>query len=514
MSTATPTPAQPDPDPEFDWDDDLAKLLGGDAGASSVAPPAPIGIDTDEVQKLLSQPPNPANRAVLDGLSDMVRRHRLPKEDAAAPNQFEDGHDEGVDVEPDETDPALEAGPGSRPSLVPSFIDWERAEAEGKVKTTAAAANSKIAVADAALERKLRREQAEEERKLRREALAEERKGQRKAERKQSRRERKARRQAARAALVRRARENTVGMYAMTVYATAAAVAVGGQISVAAARDWPIMFGIGMAVFIEGTALAMALTALAQRLKGEKALLARSLTWLFALFAAGINYYTHAEDQVLAVILGASSLTAITVYEIRSAAKHRDALRDNEMIGAPATQFGWRTWVVHPRLTFAAWKQDVSARLAGEAAHLMAAAVAAAEDRAARRAAEAEVERARREAKKAGLPPVVLTFTDEPVHTAPFIAQPAAPVRAEVPEDTAAAVAPKAIASPRPARKAPVKPAPKPSTTSDAQVLEGLKALAEAENGAVSIKRARREYGLGSDRAKRLLAEAGLLTTD
>ncbi|WP_112137193.1 DUF2637 domain-containing protein [Glycomyces dulcitolivorans] len=77
-------------------------------------------------------------------------------------------------------------------------------------------------------------------------------------------------------------------------------------------------------------------------------------------------------------------------------------------------------------------------------------------------------------------------------------------------------------ASKTPARQAPVKavkrrPGPTSPRLDDAAALERLKAIAPDEGGHLSIKRARAELGCGSDRAKRLLAEAGLLapeTTD
>jgi hypothetical protein len=93
----------------------------------------------------------------------------------------------------------------------------------------------------------------------------------------------------------------------------------------------------------------------------------------------------------------------------------------------------------------------------------------------------------------------------------------AEPDRTDVPKPAAReAKAAPAEAHPvrKPARKAPASsPKPAAAHASDAEVIKGLKTIAEAE-GAVSIKRARREYGLGSDRAKRLLTDAGLLAPE
>jgi hypothetical protein len=86
--------------------------------------------------------------------------------------------------------------------------------------------------------------------------------------------------------------------------------------------------------------------------------------------------------------------------------------------------------------------------------------------------------------------------------------------------ETPAVVSKAVPAAPRPVRKAPAKPAAKPSpkTTAirvdDAEAIKRLQALTPDANGHVSTKRARAELHCGSDRAKRLLAEAGLLAPE
>src|SRR5699024_1129921 len=117
---------------------------------------------------------------------------------------------------------------------------------------------------------------------------------------------------------------NMPAVYSSGIYGMALYVAVTGQISMATERGWPVVFGIGMAVFLEGLALSMALTSHQHRLIGERALAPRVLTWVAAGFASAVNFVGHADDLVMATVLGASSLAAITVWEVRSGAKHRD----------------------------------------------------------------------------------------------------------------------------------------------------------------------------------------------
>lgn len=111
-------------------------------------------------------------------------------------------------------------------------------------------------------------------------------------------------------------------------------------------------------------------------------------------------------------------------------------------------------------------------------------------------------------------------LTDTEVYTfiPPQVADDQAP-KATEPATPAAPVP--AAAAPRPTRKAPAKQATAKGAekaaaprVDDAEAMTRLRALAPDESGHVSIKRARAELHCGSDRAKRLLAEAGLLTPE
>lgn len=234
-----------------------------------------------------------------------------------------------------------------------------------------AEAEIRRADADAAAERKLRMEDAR--------ATREDRSRARKDAGKQERRDDRAQRRTARrratvkriSAAVGYARSNAPGVYSAVVYGLAVSVAVGGQISIATERGLPVVAGVGMAGFVEGLALSMALTAHQLRLRGERALLPRTLTWVAAVFAATLNAYAHREDLVLAVALGAASAVGIVVWEIRSGAKHRVALRRKGLIPQPATRFGVRRWLRYPVETLRAWSLDIRLRVSPEADSLL-----------------------------------------------------------------------------------------------------------------------------------------------
>ncbi len=169
---------------------------------------------------------------------------------------------------------------------------------------------------------------------------------------------------------VEHVRNDSVRAYCGVVYAMAVGGAVYGQLTNDDLGPTPVR--VVIAVALEGLALAMALTALQQRLVGERALAARALTWVGALVAAGINLAGHWDNQVKATVLATLSLVGIVVWEIRSGAKHRAALRALGMIPPPPTQFGWRRWLRYPYVTWRAWSLDIRDRVTGPGAALLA----------------------------------------------------------------------------------------------------------------------------------------------
>ncbi|WP_335991691.1 hypothetical protein [Glycomyces sp. MUSA5-2] len=388
---------------------------------------------------------------------------------------------------------------------------YVEAEAEAKARKLAAEADAKIAVRDAETDRKIRAAAAEAELEAKRianrtaereaKATAKAAEAARKAEASRAARAaRSARRTAAVARVTGYVAGNMPGVYSGGIYAMAVCVAVYSQINAATERGWPLWFGIGMAAFLEGTALAMALTASQQRLKGERALTPRVMTWVAALFAAAIQVIAHAEDPLMAAIMGSSSLVAIIVFEVRSGAKHRDALRKLGLIPEPGVRFGVRRWLRYFPSTFAAWSLDVKSRVGADAAALLATVEA---DRAAAKA--------RTEAAKAAT---------EADRTAARTAKAAgkAAKRDAVKLDRSKAKADKQTGAGESKKDAPAVKARRARTgtaeakrtnaADDAAMVARLRALAAETGTAVSINRARTVLGVGTGRAKRLLALA------
>ncbi|MEV0006353.1 hypothetical protein AB0H28_29290 [Micromonospora sp. NPDC050980] len=262
------------------------------------------------------------------------------------------------------------------------------------------AAQTRIASEDAASDRQLRTKaeqlRLEAQKDANRDARAERRRKQRENERA----DRKARRQARRAELagwyagrIAYVRDNAAAVYSGLIYGLAVSGAVYGQVDAARANNLPTPIGVIAAVAIEGTGLAMALTAQHQRLNGERAMVARALIWICTAAAVSINAIGHHADPVKAIGLSALSALGIIVYEVRSGAKHRPALRAKGMIPEPPERFGWRRWLTYPRQTREAWKADVRDRLSPGAAALIARAEARRAEQHRQAAIEAERER-------------------------------------------------------------------------------------------------------------------------
>jgi hypothetical protein len=242
---------------------------------------------------------------------------------------------------------------------------------------------------DAALQRRLldqdatlQRRMAEQEGRLRlseqRDQVKANREQRRRAERdaarEQRRKEREQRREARQqwvAGRVAYVRDNAAAVYSALIYGLAVSGAVYGQVDAARVNGLPVPVGIVAALALEGTGLAMALTAQHQRLKGERAVLARALIWICTAGAVTINAIGHHADPVKAIGLSALSALGIIVYEVRSGAKHRVTLRKLGVIPEPPERFGWRRWLTYPRQTWTAWRIDARDRLSPSAAALI-----------------------------------------------------------------------------------------------------------------------------------------------
>lgn len=387
---------------------------------------------------------------------------------------------------------------------------YVEAEAAAKARTVAATTEAKIAAADAETARKIRAKEAEADLKRRqiennlaeREAksAAKAAEKQRAAAARRARSEARGQRWAQRRARVTGyVAGNMPGVYSAGIYAMAVYVAVYSQINAATERGWPLWFGIGMAAFLEGTALSMALTAHQQRLKGERALTPRIMTWVAAGFAAAIQVIAHADDPLMAAIMGSSSLVAIIVFEVRSGAKHRHALRDMGLIPEPGVRFGIRRWLRYPRSTFAAWSLDVRSRVGDDAKVLLDRVEA---DRAAAEAADKADRDAKAAAKTAKHDAAAAAKAAQ--RDAGKLAKSEAKAAKETAESESMKDAP---VKPRRARTGPVGRA-KAHTVPDAVLVEQLRKLAAETGTPVSLTRARKELHVGTGRATRLLALA------
>ncbi|MCM3884156.1 DUF2637 domain-containing protein [Frankia sp. R82] len=163
------------------------------------------------------------------------------------------------------------------------------------------------------------------------------------------------------AAPVRYCRRSAAGAWSSIVYALAVGTAVYGQITIAVdLLHWPTPAGVAVAGFVEGLALSMALTAHELRMRGERALAPRVLTWVAAGFAAAVNGYAHRDDAVAAVLLAAASLAGITVWEIRTGARNRGELRALGIIAVPRPRLGLAYCVRFPVRAFWAWTATIA----------------------------------------------------------------------------------------------------------------------------------------------------------
>ena len=249
------------------------------------------------------------------------------------------------------------------------------AEAERRAKMAIAEAEQRARAVESDAEARIRAAEA----RLR---VQERERAANRAEREASRAEQVETREAkAEAAAVRRARwaqyRDTVSAAApatlsMLVYLAAVASAVFGQVSVATGRyQWALWRALLLAGFIELMALAMATTANRLRLRGERALAPRVLTWVFAGFAAGVNVWGHWSDPLMAIGLGAASLGGITLWEIRSSARHRDALRAAGQLAHPLPSLGLRFWLLQLPVAVTAYRIGIRTRVSAAAEPLV-----------------------------------------------------------------------------------------------------------------------------------------------
>lgn len=198
---------------------------------------------------------------------------------------------------------------------------------------------------------------------------------------------------------------------AMTVYTAAVGVALYGQLTAAHGHGLPIAVAIPTSIALEGWGLAAARTALRLRLvHAERARREQAATVFAALLVAVLNVAGHWPRTVVehgnatqhgslitAAVYGSLSLGALGMWEMRSGARHRPALRARGLIADPPPALGWAYWCRYPGRAW--WAR--SARIADPSIRTRDAAIAAgAELRAARTAARNATRLAREAAKR------------------------------------------------------------------------------------------------------------------
>lgn len=234
------------------------------------------------------------------------------------------------------------------------------------------------------------------------------------------------------------------------------------------------------AAAVESIGIYLAYEAHAALMAGDASARLRLASYGVGVLVGCLNYghYSAAHGyrpNPLAVTFGLLSSISPWLWSIRSRSLNRDRLRELGQIDPRAVRFSILRWTLFPIRTVRAFRHAVWAGIVQPAE-----AVAAAEERYGWR--------------RPGARPV-------PVLAAPVIEQvsPPVPELEPVPE-----TAPEPVAT----RAAKAK--------TDAQLLAALRNLRRVPrdpDGTVPIRRAARTLEIGPDRAKRLLTEAGLLST-
>ncbi len=194
---------------------------------------------------------------------------------------------------------------------------------------------------------------------------------------------------------------------AMTVYTAAVGVALYGQLTAAHGHGLPIAVAIPTSIALEGWGLAAARTALRLRLvHAERARREQVATVLAAFLVAALNVAGHWPRTVVehgiatqhgsfitAAVYGSLSLGALGMWEMRSGARHRPALRARGLIAEPPPALGRAYWCRYPGRAW--WAR--SARIADPSIRTRDAAIAAGAQLRASRTAAREAARLARE---------------------------------------------------------------------------------------------------------------------
>ncbi|CAM3497278.1 DUF2637 domain-containing protein [Stackebrandtia soli] len=151
--------------------------------------------------------------------------------------------------------------------------------------------------------------------------------------------------------------ENGAGIASTAVYVVALGAATAGQVSTAVGMGLPWGAGLGFAAFIEGFAIAAALSAHRLRVAGRRATLPQVLAWAMTAVAAAVQYYGHKDPPLLGMTLATASIAAVVMFELRSTVEAKLASKVR-----PPVRWGFRRWLVAPIETCRGWRADVLSR--------------------------------------------------------------------------------------------------------------------------------------------------------
>ncbi len=315
-------------------------------------------------------------------------------------------------------------------------------------------------------------------------------------------------------------------------YPVVAATALAGQAGAAVAwLHWPLVFAVPAVAALELGGIALAARADFRRRLGENALAARVLSAAVAVFAVGFNWLGHTDHRAGGFFAGMSAL-GYGVWLIQAGDRRRDQLRAEGKLPPTPPVYGFAQWAAHPWVTRRARALALADPTLGLYGSLAAATSAIRVER--RQGALAKRLRQRMAAAVGDrlTAKIAVTVYDLDEIAARLAASAdydrlTALVAAELDPARLGRVAGPTVAAGR-AKGAPVAWAPVVatvgSTTRAAQVRSPNRTDAQLRrllgnpnrvprdlDGSVPVRRAATLLGCGADRARRLLAEAGLL---
>jgi hypothetical protein len=319
-------------------------------------------------------------------------------------------------------------------------------------------------------------------------------------------------------------------------YAVVALIALAGQAGAAVHwLGWWLPSAVAAVAAVEFGGIALSAYADFRRRLGERALAARILSAAVAGGAVAVNWFGHPDRMQAGFFAGMSALGYL-VWLLHSGARRRDQLRAIHALPPVAPAYGLGLWLRHPGLTRRARALALADPTLGLYGSLDAARAAQRVER--RQAAIATALRRKLTAAVDPLTAEIATATFDLDEIAArlaagadydgltaLIATDLAPNRltggkpARTPSARTTPTRPAAgseagttTSAGRPARTGTGR-AGRTGTRTDADLIAALADVPRETDGTVPVRRAAAALGTGPDRARRLLAAAGLLRT-